>query len=59
MEGQYYFRRGSGGGVTQDVEVALGTTAVGWTGGGGMASDWRRETKEEWAEWAEKAGWAG
>jgi hypothetical protein len=27
-------------------------------GGGGAASDWRRERKEERAEWATKAGWA-
>jgi hypothetical protein len=45
--------------VALDVEAALGAMAAGRTGGGGMASDWRREMKEERAEWAAKAGWAG
>jgi hypothetical protein len=40
------------------MEAALGTTAAGQTGGGGVASDRRREMKEEQAEWATKDGWA-
>jgi hypothetical protein len=49
MEGRCHYGRGNGGGVAQDVEAVLDTTA----------SDRRRETKEEQAEWAAKAGWAG
>jgi hypothetical protein len=45
--------------VAQDAEVTLGVTAASRTGGGGAASDQRRETKEERAEWAAKARWAG
>jgi hypothetical protein len=37
------------------VEAVLGMTTVNWMGGGGMASDQRRETKEERAEWAAEA----
>jgi hypothetical protein len=58
-EGRRCYGRGSGVGVAWDAEAALGVTAVGRTGGGGAASDWRRETKEERAEWAAKNGWAG
>jgi hypothetical protein len=59
MEGQCHYGRGSAGGVAWDVEAALGVTAAGWMVGGGTASDRRREMKEEWVEWAAKAGWAG
>jgi hypothetical protein len=59
MEGQHCYGRGSGGGVAWDVEAALGVTIAGQTGGGGATSGRMRETKEEWAEWAAKAGWAG
>jgi hypothetical protein len=41
--------RGSGGGVAQDTEAVLDAMAASWTGGGGVASGWRRETKEEGA----------
>jgi hypothetical protein len=46
MEGRCHSGRESGGSAAQDVEVVLGTTATGWTGGGGTVSDRRRETKE-------------
>jgi hypothetical protein len=46
MVGQCHYGRGSGGGAAQDVEVALGVTVAGWTGGGSTASDRRRETME-------------
>jgi hypothetical protein len=59
MEGQRRYRRGSGGGVVRDAEAVLNAMAAGRTGGGGTASDRRRETKEERAEWAAKARWAG
>jgi hypothetical protein len=39
--------------------AALSATAADRMGGGGAASDRRRETKEERAEWAAKARWAG
>jgi hypothetical protein len=45
--------------VTRDAEAALGVTAAGRTGGGGAASDRKRETKEEQGEWATKARLAG
>jgi hypothetical protein len=59
MEGRHPYGRGSGGSVAWDEETALGVTAADRTGGGGATSDRRRETKEERAEWAEKAEWAG
>jgi hypothetical protein len=40
-------------------EVALNVMAAGLPDGGGVASNRRRDTKEERAEWAAKAGWAG
>jgi hypothetical protein len=43
----------------QQTGAALDATAAGQTGGGGAASDRMRETKEERAEWAAKAGVAG
>jgi hypothetical protein len=57
--GWHRYGRGSGGGTAWDAKVALSATAAGWMGSGGAASDWRRETKEERAEWAAKAGWGG
>jgi hypothetical protein len=47
MEGQRRYGRGSGGSVARDAEAALGATVADWMGGGGAASDQRRETKEE------------
>jgi hypothetical protein len=58
-EGWHHYVMGSGGGMARDTEAALGATAVGWTRAGGVASDQRRETKEERAEWVAKARWAG
>jgi hypothetical protein len=58
MEGQRRYLRGSGGGMAWDVEAALGATAADRTGGGGTASDQRRDRKEERTKWAAKAGWA-
>jgi hypothetical protein len=59
MEGQRHYGRGSGGSVAQDTEPVLGAMVARRTGGGGGASDRWTETKEERADWAAKAGWAG
>jgi hypothetical protein len=45
MEGQHHYGRGSGDSTARDAEVVLGTTAAARTGGGGVASDRRRETR--------------
>jgi hypothetical protein len=54
-----HYGRGNAGGTARDVLAALGVMVAGQTRGGTAASDWRRETKEERAEWAAKIGWAG
>jgi hypothetical protein len=59
MEGWHHYGRGSGGGAAREAEATLDMTIAGWTGNGGTTSDWRRETKEERAEWTAKAQWAG
>jgi hypothetical protein len=46
-EGQHRCSRGNGVGAARDTEVALSAMVIGRMGGGGAASDWRRETKEE------------
>jgi hypothetical protein len=56
MEERCHYRWGSGGGAAWDTEAALDAMAAGRTGGGGEASDQRRETKEERVEWAAKPG---
>jgi hypothetical protein len=50
MEGRCRYGRGSGGGAQRDGSR---------TGGAGATSDRRREMKEERAELAAKARWAG
>jgi hypothetical protein len=57
-EGRRRYRRGSRGGAAQDREATLDATTADRTSSGDTASDRRRETKEDMAEWAAKATWA-